>query len=134
MISRPAAVQQLNPDRVAVFEIKVADLCRGVKIMGSSGSRISDLRKVLSLVEEGKLNTNLSVAAIGGLNAAHEGLVSLRDARFPGKTVIYTQIPDLPLMPLEEIPQRIPEIADALGPGGAWTIEAEKALLELYLE
>jgi threonine dehydrogenase-like Zn-dependent dehydrogenase len=112
--------------------ISVEDLCRGIKIIGSSGSRISDLRKVLHLVEADKLNTNLSVAAIGGMNVAHEGLEGLRDARFPGKTVIYTQIPELPLMAVEEIPDMIPELADKLGPGPSWTIEAETALLELY--
>jgi L-sorbose 1-phosphate reductase len=113
-------------------DINVADLSRGIKIIGSSGSRISDLRKVLALVEDGKLSTDLSVAAIGGLNSAHEGLVGMRDARFPGKTVIYTQIPDLPLMSIEEIPERLPAIAEKLGPGGAWTKEAEEALLEHF--
>jgi len=113
--------------------IRLGDLCRGVKIVGSSGSRISDLRKVLEMVEAKQLNTNLSVAAIGGLNAAREGLEGVKNARFPGKSVIYTQIAELPLMGLEEIPERIPQIAGALSPEGAWTKEAEEALLELML-
>ncbi len=108
-------------------------LCRGVKIIGCSGSRISDLRRVLELVEAGELDSNRSVAAIGGLNAAHDGLKAVKDAKFPGKTIIYTQIPDLPLMPLEELPARIPELKDKLSPEGAWTKEAEAALLEKYL-
>lgn len=114
-------------------EIELDDLCRGVKLVGSSGSRISDLRKVLRMVENRELNTNLSVAAIGGMNAAHEGLEGVRDARFPGKTVIYPQISDLPLTPIEEIPKKLPELKDKLDPGGAWTKEAEQALLEKYL-
>lgn len=111
----------------------LSDLCRGIKIIGSSGSRISDLRKVLQMVEAKQLNTDMSVAAIGGLNAAREGLEGVKAGRFPGKTVIYTQIPDLPLMGIEEVPTRIPELKDKLSPEGAWTKEAEAALLEMYL-
>ncbi|NIA14705.1 MAG: zinc-binding dehydrogenase [Nitrospiraceae bacterium] len=114
-------------------QFKLGDLCRGVKMIGSSGSRISDLRKILEMVEAGKLNTNLSVAAIGGLNAARAGLEGVKGARFPGKTVIYTQIPDLPLMALEDVPKNIPELKDKLSPQGAWTKEAEEALMEMHL-
>jgi threonine dehydrogenase-like Zn-dependent dehydrogenase len=114
-------------------DIDLKDLCRGHKLVGSSGSRISDMRKVLSMVESHELNTDFSVAAIGGLNAAREGLEGVRDARFPGKTVIYPHIHELPLIPIEEIPEKLPELKDKLGQGGAWTKEAEEALLEKYL-
>ncbi|MFA6243040.1 MAG: alcohol dehydrogenase catalytic domain-containing protein [Candidatus Hydrogenedentales bacterium] len=117
----------------SMADIELKDLCRGIKIFGSSGSRISDLRKVLEMVERHELNTNLSVSAIGGLKSAREGLEGVNTARYPGKTVIYPQIPDLPLMSLEEIPQRIPELANRLGADCAWTSEAEKALLEKYV-
>lgn len=117
----------------SMADIQVADLCRGVKLIGSSGSRISDLRKVLGMVEAKQLNTNLSVAAIGGLKSAREGLEGVSNARFPGKTVIYPQIPDLPLMALEDVPANLPELKDKLDPRGAWTKEAEEALLEKYL-
>jgi threonine dehydrogenase-like Zn-dependent dehydrogenase len=113
--------------------IGLADLCRGIKIIGSSGSRISDLRKVLSMVEAKALNTNLSVAAIGGLKAAREGLENVKAAKFPGKTVIYPQIPDLPLTDIRDIPAKLPELADKLTAQGAWTKAAEEALLERYL-
>ena len=113
--------------------IRIEDICRGVKIIGSSGSRIRDLRKILAMVEEGHLNTDLSVAAIGGLNSAREGLEAVKSGRFPGKIVIYPHIPELPLMAIEEIPERIPDVASKLGPNGAWTKRAEEALLELYL-
>ncbi len=116
-----------------VADIALSDLCRGVKMVGSSGSRISDLRRILEMVEAKHLDTDLSVAAIGGLNTAREGLEGVEKGRFPGKTVIYTQIPDLPLMALEEIPERLPELASKLGPAGAWTKAAEEALLEKYL-
>jgi threonine dehydrogenase-like Zn-dependent dehydrogenase len=115
----------------ADFHLK--DLCRGITIIGSSGSRISDLRKVLSMIESGELNTNLSVAAIGGLDAARDGLQAVKEARFPGKTVIYTQVEHLPLTPLEDVAKRFPKLGAHLSPEGAWTKEAEQALLEEYL-
>jgi len=117
----------------SMADIALRDLCRGIKIIGSSGSRISDLRKVLEMVERSELNTNLSIAAIGGLGAAREGLEGVNTARYPGKTVIYPQIPNLPLMPVEEVEERIPELKGKLGPHAAWTKEAEQALLEKYV-
>ncbi len=117
----------------SMADIELADLCRGIKILGSSGSRIEDLRKVLHMVEAKQLNTNMSVAAIGGLNAGRVGLEGVKGARFPGKTVIYTQIPELPLMSLEEIPKHLPQLKDKLGPQGSWSKEAEDALLEMHV-
>lgn len=114
-------------------KVPLEALCRGVKLIGCSGSRISDLRQVLHLVEDGQLDSNRSVAAIGGLNAAQNGLKAVKEARFPGKTVIYTQIETLPLLALEELPKHLPEVAAKLSPEGAWTKEAEDKLLEMYL-
>lgn len=108
-------------------------LCKGVKLIGCSGSRIRDLRRILELVESGLLDTNRSVAAIGGLDAAHDGLKGVKEAKYPGKTVIYTQIPSLPLTPLDQLQQKLPQIAEKLSPEGAWTKEAEKALLEQFI-
>ena len=116
-----------------MVDIKIKDLCRGIKMIGSSGSRIRDLEKVLHMVETGELDTNLSVAAICGLNAAREGLQAVKEAKYPGKTVIYTQIHDLPLMSLDEVPEKLPELKDKLGPKNSWTKEAEQALLEKHL-
>ena len=114
-------------------ELPLEALCRGVKLIGCSGSRISDLRRVLQLVEAGELDSNRSVAAIGGLNAAHKGLEAVHNATYPGKTVIYTQIPDLPLMSLEEVARQIPEVGEKLTAEGAWTKEAEQVLMEKYV-
>ena len=113
--------------------VPLGKLCRGVKMIGCSGSRISDLRKVLELVEAGQLDSNRSVAAIGGMSAAHEGLKGVKDAKYPGKTVIYTQIPELELMPLEEVAEKLPDVGAKLSPEGGWTKEAEAALLERFL-
>ncbi len=109
--------------------IPLAALCNGVRIVGTSGSRIQDMRSVLDKVQGHQLDTNLSVAAVGGLEAAHDGLRGLLDARFPGKTVIYPQVSGLPLTPLDELKTVRPDVAAALGPDNAWTIESERVLM-----
>jgi L-sorbose 1-phosphate reductase len=113
--------------------VSVGQICNGVKMIGCSGSRISDLRAVLAMVEGKQLESNRSVAAIGGLNAAHAGLKAVKEASFPGKTVIYTQITDFPLTPLDKLAEVDADVAAKLSPDGSWTNEAEQTLLEKYL-
>lgn len=103
---------------------------RGVRYTGTSGSSIDDLRKTLSMTETGELSPNRSVAAIGGLEAAYEGLAGVSEARFSGKVVIYPQITGLPLTALEDLEKVLPDVAAKLSPEGAWTREAERALIE----
>ncbi len=113
--------------------VPLEKLCQGVKMIGCSGSRISDLRAVLAMVEAKELESNRSVAAIGGLNAAHAGLRAVKEATFPGKTVIYTHITDFPLTPLDKLSDVDEDVAAKLSPDGSWTNEAEQTLLEKYL-
>ncbi len=106
---------------------------RGVRFQGTSGSAIEDLRTTLHMTESGEIDTNASVAGIGGIEAVHAGLQAVLDMALPGKIVIYPQIHGLPLTPLADLPERLPEVAALLGPGGIWTREAERTLLERYL-
>ncbi len=105
----------------------------GVRFQGTSGSAIEDLRTTLHMTEAGEIDTNASVAGIGGIEAVHEGLETVLAMGLPGKIVIYPQINGLPLTPLTELAEKMPAIAALLGPGGIWTRKAEKALLERYL-
>jgi len=57
---------------------------RGVRFFGSSGSSLADIRLTLEQMESGQLQTRASLAAIGGMKAAHEGIKALMEARFPG--------------------------------------------------
>ncbi len=116
-----------------ITNVSLRKICEGVKIIGCSGSRISDLNHVLKSVEAGYRDTNRSVAAIGGLFSAHEGLKAVKEAQFPGKIVIYPQILDLPLIPLEKIPETLTEVGPYLSVDGTWTQQAEEKLLERYL-
>ncbi|MDW8105376.1 MAG: zinc-binding dehydrogenase [Armatimonadota bacterium] len=106
---------------------------RGVRFFGSSGSSLADIRLTLEQMESGQLQTRASLAAIGGMRAAHEGIRALMEARFPGKTVIFPQIPDLPLMSLAELKERFPTVYAKLEGGRFWTKEAEEELLRLLL-
>lgn len=97
---------------------------------GTSGLTLADQRQVMERALEGSLSPERVVAAIGGIHAAREGLQALMDGRYPGKIVIFPQLPDLPLMGLDELEEKMPEVAKKLGPGGVWTQEAEAALFE----
>ncbi len=105
---------------------------RGVRFQGTSGSAIEDLRTTLHMTEAGEIDTNASVAGIGGIEAVHAGLEAVLAMSLPGKVVIYPQIHGLPLTPLTDLAETLPEVAAKLGPGGIWTREAEKALLETF--
>ncbi|HOC69538.1 MAG: Sorbitol dehydrogenase [Candidatus Hydrogenedentes bacterium ADurb.Bin101] len=113
--------------------VPVEQLCRGVKMIGCSGSRIRDLRAVLAMVEARELESNRSVAAIGGLDAAHDGLKAVKEAVYPGKIIIYTQVPSFPLTPLDALDSIAPDIAAKLTEDGSWCNAAEEAFLEKYL-
>lgn len=97
---------------------------------GTSGLTLQDQRQVMERALAGDLSPGRSVAAIGGMNAAREGLEALMEGRYPGKIVIFPQIMDLPLMGLDELQERLPEVGAKLGPGNVWTKEAEAALIE----
>ncbi|MDD3840502.1 MAG: alcohol dehydrogenase catalytic domain-containing protein [Clostridia bacterium] len=107
---------------------------KGHRWVGSSGSRLADLKYTLKKTEQGLLSPNQSVAAIGGLNVTNEGLRAVKEGRFPGKVVIWPQLPDLPLIPLPEMKDKLPNVAEKLDRGKFWTKEAEEELLNSKLE
>ena len=100
---------------------------------GTSGLTIHDQADVMARMLAGTLSPSRSVAAIGGIEAAQDGVVAMMDGRYPGKVVIFPQISGLPLTGLDELEKDFPEIAAHLGPNSAWTDEAEAALLERFL-
>jgi len=102
---------------------------RRVRYLGSSGSSIADMRETLAKVESRELSTNASLAAIGGMRAAREGIAAVKEGRFPGKTLIFPRIPDLPLISLPELKGLYPSVYARLKDGQFWTKEAEEELL-----
>ena len=104
---------------------------RGVRFIGSSGSSIADMKQTLDKVESGELSTNMSLAAIGGMKAASDGIAAVKEGRFPGKTLIFPRIPDMPLIPLPELKSRYPTVFARLKDGKFWTNEAEAELIRV---
>ena len=107
---------------------------RQIRFVGSSGSKISDLKDTLDAAESGKLSTNTSVAAIGGIEASWDGMLAVKDGRFPGKIVIYPQIRGLELTALQDLKDRLPNVYAKLTDGMFWNREAEEELLRSMLE
>ncbi|GJM40935.1 MAG: hypothetical protein DHS20C20_12170 [Ardenticatenaceae bacterium] len=99
---------------------------------GTSGSALSDQATVIAKTVSGDLSPNRSVAAVGGMEAARDGVEAMMEGRYPGKVVIFPQISGLPLMSLAELKETYPEIAEQLGEGDVWTAEAEAALVEAF--
>jgi L-sorbose 1-phosphate reductase len=106
---------------------------RQTRWVGSSGSLISDLLFTLEETEAGRLPAAHSLAAIGGMQAMAEGVEAVKTGRFPGKTVIFPQIPELSLMGIDELRDALPNVYSKLESGKFWTREAEEELLRTKL-
>lgn len=101
---------------------------------GTSGLTIHDQTLVMERRLAGTLSPGRSVAAIGGLETAQEGLQAVMDGKYPGKVVVFPQLHNLPLMGLKELKDRLPEVAEKLGENNMWTPEAEEVLIEKMWE
>ncbi len=104
----------------------------GAQYTGTSGSALRDQALVVDKTARSRLSPARSVGAVGGMEAAIEGVRAMLDGRFPGKVIIFPQATGLPLVGLDELPRKEPEIAARLGPDGVWTSAAEAALIEKY--
>ena len=107
---------------------------KSVRVFGHSASTIADLRLMLRQTETGELSPNRSVAAIGSLGAARDGLQSVKETRFPGKVVIFPHIKEFPLTALPDLKDKLPTVHAKLKDGREWTVEAEKEFLRIMLE
>ena len=104
-------------------------LAKNQRIIGTSGSSLEDIRHTLTLVEDGTLSTNASLVAVSGLNAYPEALAAVKEGRYPGKTVVFPTLPDLPLLSLEDLQTQLPAVYALLQDGQFWTREAEAELM-----
>jgi threonine dehydrogenase-like Zn-dependent dehydrogenase len=101
--------------------------------IGTSGSTLDDMKRMLEKVESGRLDTNVSVAAISGFEGAVAGIRAVENRSIPGKIMVYPACKELGLIRLEELAQKLPDVAACLK-DGLWTLEAEKQLLARYSE
>ena len=101
---------------------------QGLYLFGTSGSEIRDMRAVLGRLEAGRLDTNISVDAVCGLEGVAAALAAVEARSSGGKIVVYPALHDLGLVRLAELGERYPAVAAKLH-DGTWTAAAEAALL-----
>jgi threonine dehydrogenase-like Zn-dependent dehydrogenase len=106
---------------------------KDARVIGHSASTIDDLRLMLHQAESGELSPNRSLAAVGSLSAAKDGLAAVRDTVFPGKVVIFPHIKELPLTALPDLADTLPSVYALLKDGREWTVEAEAEFLRMML-
>jgi threonine dehydrogenase-like Zn-dependent dehydrogenase len=99
--------------------------------IGTSGSTLDDMKRMLAKVESGQLDTNVSVAAISGLEGATDGIRAVENRTIAGKIIVYPACRSLGLVPLEQLSVKMPDVAECLNEG-LWTKQAEERLLENY--
>ena len=100
--------------------------------IGTSGSVLEDMNVVLKKAESERLDTNVSVAAVCGLDGASEGIRAVESRSIAGKIIVYPTCKGLGLTLLKEMHEKIPEVAQCLN-NGIWNKKAEETLLEIKL-
>jgi hypothetical protein len=99
--------------------------------IATSGSTIDDMKAVLTKVESGRLDTNVSIAAVCGLEGAIEGIRAVENRSIAGKIIVYPACNGLELVELKELGKKLPQVAEELDEG-LWNKKAEKTLLKAY--
>jgi threonine dehydrogenase-like Zn-dependent dehydrogenase len=101
---------------------------RQLYFIGTSGSTMEDIQIVLNHVAAGNIDTNVSVAAISGLDDAVLGIRKVEKQEVPGKIMVYPSCKGLKLTLISDLAGSLPKVAAKMK-NGVWTKEAEEALL-----
>jgi threonine dehydrogenase-like Zn-dependent dehydrogenase len=101
-----------------------AYIAKELYFIGTSGSTLEDMKLVLAKVVARQLDTNLSVAAVAGLDGAIDGIRAVEKNLMPGKILVYPSCHGLKLTPLPELSGKLPLA------GGLWNKQAEDALVK----
>ena len=106
----------------------------GIHVVGTAGSIPSDMRDIIALIEENKINAGALVSHILGLGAAAETLFAMEKPN-GAKKVCYNEL-DIPLVAIsdfEKLGATDPLYAEldkiVKRNGGIWCVEAEEYLL-----
>ena len=99
--------------------------------IGTSGSVLEDMKRVLAKTESGSLDTNISVGAVCGLDGAIEGIRAVENRAITGKIIVYPACKGLELTQLAKLKEKMPQVAECLN-NGLWTKQAEEKLLESF--
>jgi threonine dehydrogenase-like Zn-dependent dehydrogenase len=101
-----------------------AYIAKQIYFIGTSGSTLADMKLVLAKVLARRLDTNLSVAAVSGLDGAIDGIRAVEKNLVPGKILVYPSCHGLKVTPLTELVGKLP-LQD-----GCWNKQAEEALVK----
>jgi threonine dehydrogenase-like Zn-dependent dehydrogenase len=99
--------------------------------IATSGSTLEDMKRMLEKAESGKLDTNVSVAAVCGFEGATEGIRAVENRSIAGKIIVYPACKGLGLVTLDNLNKEMTKVAECLN-DGLWTKRAEKKLLEMH--
>ena len=106
-------------------------------VTGTSGSTPDDMRDIVELIAENRLDPSVMITHIGGIDAAIDTTVNLPNIP-GGKKLIYTHI-ELPLTALSDFEEfgksdlRFKVLSEIVNSNnGLWSTEAEKYLLENF--
>jgi threonine dehydrogenase-like Zn-dependent dehydrogenase len=106
-------------------EIDLDDyIAKKLYFIGTSGSTLEDMKLVLRKVVSRQLDTNLSVAAVSGLDGAIDGIRAVEKNLMPGKIIVYPSCKGLKMTPLTELGGKLPLV------NGQWNKQAEEALVK----
>lgn len=117
--------------RINFFDVHYA----AQHLTGTTGSRIEDMREVVTLMNTGVIDPTAMLTHIGGLDSVPEAVLNLPNIP-GGKKMIYNQI-DLPLTAIDDFAEKgktdplfakLAEITERHN--GLWSAEAEHYLLE----
>ena len=106
-----------------------------ITVTGNSGSRLEDMEKMLRITERDELDTNFSAGALVGMKHCAEGVKAVAEGKITNKTILYPQLPDLPLTRIEDLPTKhkfSPEVAAEVK-AGRWSKRAEEELMNELL-
>jgi threonine dehydrogenase-like Zn-dependent dehydrogenase len=106
---------------------------RQLYFIGTSGSTMEDIQIVLNHVAAGNIDTNVSVAAISGLDDAVLGIRKVEKQEVPGKIMVYPSCKGLKLTLISDLAGSLPKVAAKMK-NGVWTKESEEALLAHYAQ
>lgn len=109
-------------DKTATLDLD-AYIEKQLYFIGTSGSTLDDLKAVLKKVVSRQLDTNLSVAAVSGLEGAIDGIRAVEKNLMPGKILVYPSMKGMKLTPLSDLTGKLP-LKD-----GQWNKQAEEALV-----
>ena len=86
------------------------------------------MHTVLHLVEQGIVDTNISLDAVSGMAGVTDAIESVNNRTSGGKIMVYPTLPDLGYVRVSEMARMLPHVAAKLK-DGLWTKDAEDALL-----